>query len=43
MEHVLYPQPGYPFSLTLSIEYALSDTGAYARTRVPTGAALIRT
>ena len=26
MEHVLYPQPGYPFSLGISIEYALSDT-----------------
>ncbi len=24
MEHVLHPQPGYPFSLALSIEYALS-------------------
>ena len=27
MEHLLYPQPGYPFSLRLSIEYALSDNG----------------
>src|SRR5262245_40883232 len=33
MEHVLYPQPGYPFSLGLSIEYALSDTGLRVRTR----------
>ncbi|MGA6966992.1 MAG: hypothetical protein WBZ51_25700, partial [Xanthobacteraceae bacterium] len=30
--HVLYPQPGYPFSLTLSIEYALSDSGLRVRT-----------
>ena len=27
MEHVIHPQPGYPFSLALSIEYALSDDG----------------
>lgn len=27
MEHLLHPRPGYPFSLALSIEYALSDTG----------------
>jgi aldose 1-epimerase len=27
MEHQLHPQPGYPFSLAVSIEYALSDTG----------------
>ena len=27
MEHTLRPQPGYPFSLGLSIEYALSDKG----------------
>jgi len=32
MEHVLYPQPGYPFSLTLSIEYAPSDSGLRVRT-----------
>ena len=32
MEHVLYPQPGYPFSLALSIEYALSDSGLRVRT-----------
>ena len=25
MQHVLHPQPGYPFSLRTSIEYALSD------------------
>jgi aldose 1-epimerase len=33
MEHVLYPQPGYPFPLRLSIEYALSDGGLRVRTR----------
>ena len=27
MEHTLHPQPGYPFSLALSIEYSLSDAG----------------
>jgi aldose 1-epimerase len=27
MEHTLHPQPGYPFSLALSIEYELSDDG----------------
>ena len=32
MEHVLYPQPGYPFSLGISIEYALSETGLRVRT-----------
>jgi len=26
MEHVLHPQPGYPFSLRLCIEYSLSDS-----------------
>jgi aldose 1-epimerase len=33
MEHVLHPQPGYPFSLRLSIEYALSNRGLKVRTR----------
>jgi aldose 1-epimerase len=32
MEHVLNPQPGYPFSLGLSIEYALTDSGLRVRT-----------
>jgi aldose 1-epimerase len=32
MKHVLYPQPGYPFSLEISIEYALSDGGLQVRT-----------
>ena len=32
MEHILFPQPGYPFSLRLSIEYALSDRGLRVRT-----------
>ena len=27
MEHDLHPQPGYPFSLKLSIEYALTNDG----------------
>jgi aldose 1-epimerase len=27
MEHVLHPQPGYPFSLALGIEYRLSEDG----------------
>ena len=33
MEHVLYPQPGYPFSLRLSVEYALLGSGLRVRTR----------
>jgi aldose 1-epimerase len=32
MEHSLFPQPGYPFSLRLSIDYALSDLGLRVRT-----------
>ena len=32
MQHVLYPQPGYPFLLKTSIEYALSDCGLLVRT-----------
>jgi aldose 1-epimerase len=32
MEHRLHPQPGYPFTLDLSIEYALSDQGLTVRT-----------
>ena len=27
VEHVLHPRPGYPFSLAIRIEYALSDGG----------------
>lgn len=27
MEHTLHPQPGYPFSLALGVEYSLSDAG----------------
>jgi aldose 1-epimerase len=27
MEHALHPHPGYPFSLALSVEYAVSDAG----------------
>jgi aldose 1-epimerase len=51
MEHVLHPQPGYPFSLRLGIEYLhlIVDSGCGPRPRtsarndVPTEAALIRT
>jgi aldose 1-epimerase len=32
VEHVLHPQPGYPFTLALRIEYALSDDGLAVRT-----------
>jgi aldose 1-epimerase len=32
MQHVLYPQPGYPFLLRTSIEYALSDRGLQVKT-----------
>jgi aldose 1-epimerase len=32
MEHVVHPQPGYPFTLALGIEYALSGAGLSVRT-----------
>jgi aldose 1-epimerase len=32
MEHALAPQPGYPFALELSIEYALATSGLSVRT-----------
>jgi aldose 1-epimerase len=32
LEHVVHPQPGYPFSLALSVEYALSPSGLVVRT-----------
>jgi aldose 1-epimerase len=32
MEYVLYPQPGYPFSLLLQIEYVLSESGLRTKT-----------
>jgi aldose 1-epimerase len=32
MKHVLHPQPGYPFLLRISIEYALSDSGLQVQT-----------
>jgi aldose 1-epimerase len=32
MKHVLHPQPGYPFSLGLSVEYSLSARGLQVRT-----------
>jgi aldose 1-epimerase len=31
LEHLLEPQPGYPFTLELSVEYALSDDGLAVR------------
>ena len=31
-EHVLYPRPGYPFSLGLRVDYALSEQGLTVRT-----------
>ena len=34
LEHVLDPQPGYPFSLALAIEYALSEQGLSVTTTV---------
>ena len=32
MEHVVHPQPGYPFTLALVVEYALSDAGLSVET-----------
>jgi aldose 1-epimerase len=32
LEHVLHPQPGYPFTLAVQIEYALSHSGLSVRT-----------
>ena len=32
MEHILYPQPGYPFLLRISVEYALSRSGLLVQT-----------
>jgi aldose 1-epimerase len=32
LEHALHPQPGYPFSLALSMEYTLSESGLEVRT-----------
>ena len=32
LEHVLHAQPGYPFTLALKLEYALSDGGLEVRT-----------
>jgi aldose 1-epimerase len=32
MEHVVHPHPGYPFSLALSIEYTLRESGLSVRT-----------
>jgi aldose 1-epimerase len=32
LRHVVHPQPGYPFTLGLEIEYALDDSGLSVRT-----------
>ncbi|HLY85241.1 MAG TPA: hypothetical protein VKO84_01835 [Gaiellaceae bacterium] len=32
LEHVLHPQPGYPFTLRLRVDYRLAETGLTART-----------
>jgi aldose 1-epimerase len=32
LKHVLHPQPGYPFTLAVRIEYALSESGLSVRT-----------
>ena len=32
MQHVIHPQPGYPFALALGVEYALSNDGLSVRT-----------
>jgi aldose 1-epimerase len=32
MSHVIHPQPGYPFTVSLAVEYALSDAGLSVRT-----------
>ena len=45
MAHVVHPQPGYPFSLSLAIEYSLSDAwpDACARPRPTPAIATART
>ena len=51
MEHVLHPQPGYPFTLALGVEYASAQNGLSVRTTAtnigdeacPYGAARTRT
>jgi aldose 1-epimerase len=32
MKHVIYPQPGYPFTVGLEVEYVLSETGLSVQT-----------
>jgi aldose 1-epimerase len=32
MRHMIYPRPGYPFSLEVDVEYVLSDEGLRVRT-----------
>jgi len=36
-EHVLHPQPGYPYTLELSVEYALSEAGLRVQTTATNG------
>jgi aldose 1-epimerase len=51
MRHLIHPRPGYPFSLAVSVEYALSARGLQVTTTAttvgtatcPSGAAHIRT
>jgi aldose 1-epimerase len=31
LEHLVHPQPGYPFAVALSVEYTLSETGLSVR------------
>jgi aldose 1-epimerase len=32
LEHVLQPRPGYPFTLSLAVDYSLSESGLHVRT-----------
>jgi len=37
MEHTLHPQPGYPFTLDLRVEYSLSEDGLHVTSRATNG------
>jgi aldose 1-epimerase len=37
LEHVLRPQPGYPFTLALAVEYSLSESGLRVQTTATNG------
>ena len=39
VEHVIHPQPGYPFRLELAVEYALGDGGLTVRITARNGGA----